>query len=78
MEDRHWSQYFLAPQQTTRRRYEALRAVFAAGEPEDDDDEDGEGDLGFGAARDQEGSRRKVIVERLEMVKSKPPVFTWC
>lgn len=45
---------------------------------DDDDDEDGEGDLGFGAARDQEGSRRKVIVERLEMVKSKPPVFTWC
>jgi hypothetical protein len=45
---------------------------------EDDDEEDGEGDLGFGAARDQEGSRRKVIVERLEMVKSKPPVFTWC
>jgi hypothetical protein len=44
----------------------------------EDDDEDGEGDLGFGAARDQEGSRRKVIVERLEMVKSKPPVFTWC
>jgi phosphatidylinositol 4-kinase type 2 len=44
----------------------------------DDDDEGGEGDLGFGAARDQEGSRRKVIVERLEMVKSKPPVFTWC
>lgn len=45
---------------------------------DDDDDEDGEGDLGFGAARDQESSRRKVIVERLEMVKSKPPVFTWC
>lgn len=44
----------------------------------DEDDEEGEGDLGFGAARDQEGSRRKVIVERLEMVKSKPPVFTWC
>ena len=33
MEDRHCSQYFLAPQQTTQRRYEALRAVFAAGEP---------------------------------------------
>lgn len=37
-----------------------------------------EGDLGFSAAEDMEGSRRKVIVERLEAVKSKPPVFTWC
>ena len=33
MEDRHCRQYFLAPQQTTQRRYEALRAVFVAGEP---------------------------------------------
>ena len=33
MEDRHCSQYFLAPQQTTHRRYEALRAVFVAREP---------------------------------------------
>jgi hypothetical protein len=33
MENRHCSQYFLAPQQTTHRRYEALRAVFVAGEP---------------------------------------------
>ncbi|WPG98007.1 Hypothetical protein R9X50_00079100 [Acrodontium crateriforme] len=41
-----------------------------------DDDEDG--DLGYAAANDQEGSRRKVIVERLEMVTSKPPLFSWC
>ena len=33
MEDRHCSQYFLAPQQMTHRRSEALRAVFVAGEP---------------------------------------------
>jgi hypothetical protein len=33
MEDRHCRQYFLAPQQTTQRRYEALRAVFVSGEP---------------------------------------------
>jgi hypothetical protein len=33
MEDRHCRQYFLTPQQTTQRRYEALRAVFVAGEP---------------------------------------------
>lgn len=44
----------------------------------DDEDEEGDGDLGFGAASEQERNRRKVIVERLEMVKSKPPVFTWC
>ena len=33
MEDRHCRQYFLAPQQTTHRRYEALRAIFVAGKP---------------------------------------------
>ena len=33
MEDRHCSQDFLAPQQTSHRRYEALRAFFVAGEP---------------------------------------------
>ncbi|KAJ6256939.1 hypothetical protein Dda_7822 [Drechslerella dactyloides] len=37
-----------------------------------------EGDLGFSAAEGLESSHRKVIVERLEAVKSKPPVFTWC
>lgn len=33
MEDRLCRQYFLAPQQTMQRRYEAPRAVFAAEEP---------------------------------------------
>jgi hypothetical protein len=33
MEDRLCSQYFLTPRQATQRRYEALRAVFASGEP---------------------------------------------
>jgi hypothetical protein len=33
MEDRHCSQYFLAPQETSHRRSEALRAVFVEGEP---------------------------------------------
>lgn len=42
-----------------------------------DGDED-DGDLGYAAANDQQNVTRKVIVERLEMVKSKPPVFTWC
>ena len=42
-------------------------------------DDDGlEGDLGYAAAEGMEGNRRKVIVERLEAVKSKNPVFTWC
>lgn len=37
---------------------------------------DAEGDLGFAAAEGMEGSHRKVIVERLEMVKAKNPVFS--
>ena len=41
-------------------------------------DDDLEGDLGYSAAQDMEGRTRKVIVERLEAVKSKNPVFTWC
>jgi phosphatidylinositol 4-kinase type 2 len=42
------------------------------------DGDDLEGDLGYAAAEGQMGSQRKVIVERLEAVKSKNPVFTWC
>ena len=42
------------------------------------DADDLEGDLGYAAAEGMEGSQRKVIVERLETVKSKNPVFTWC
>jgi len=42
------------------------------------DDDELEGDLGFAAAEGMEGNRRKVIVERLEPVKTKNPVFTWC
>jgi phosphatidylinositol 4-kinase type 2 len=41
------------------------------------DDED-EGDLGYAANEDAEGNQKKVIVERLEMVKGRNPVFTWC
>lgn len=43
-----------------------------------DDDNDDEGDLGYAANEDMDGNRKRVIVERLEMVKSKNPVFTWC
>lgn len=42
------------------------------------DSDDLEGDLGYSAAEGMEGNQRKVIVERLETVKSKNPVFTWC
>ena len=40
--------------------------------------DDLEGDLGYAAASELERHQRKVIVERLEAVKSKNPVFTWC
>lgn len=42
------------------------------------DGDDLEGDLGYAAAEGMEGNQRKVIVERLEMVKSKNPVFSCC
>jgi hypothetical protein len=42
------------------------------------DDDELEGDLGYAAAEGMEGNQRKVIVERLEPVKSRNPVFTWC
>jgi hypothetical protein len=41
-------------------------------------DEGDEGDLGYTAAGDREGNRKKVIVERLETVKGGKPFFTWC
>lgn len=41
-------------------------------------DSDDEGDLGYAANEDMEGNQKKVIVERLEMVKGRNPVFTWC
>jgi phosphatidylinositol 4-kinase type 2 len=41
------------------------------------DGDDLEGDIGYAAAEGQMGYQRKVIVERLELVKTNP-VFTWC
>ncbi len=49
-----------------------------AGSTEEATEDDVEGDLGYAAAEGMEGHRRKVIVERLETVKAKNPVFTWC
>ncbi|KAH9887102.1 phosphatidylinositol 4-kinase [Xylariomycetidae sp. FL2044] len=48
------------------------------GDGDGDDDDDVDGDLGYAAAEGMEGNRRKVIVERLETVKARNPVFTWC
>jgi phosphatidylinositol 4-kinase type 2 len=59
-----------------RRRYSSS-ARYGNGDFLGDGD-DLEGDLGYSAAEGMEGSQRKVIVERLEAVKSKNPVFTWC
>lgn len=41
-------------------------------------DSEDDGDLGYAATSEREGATRKVIVERLEIVKSKRPVFEWC
>lgn len=46
--------------------------------PISSDRDDLEGDLGYAAAEGMEGNEKKVIVERLETVKSSNPVFTWC
>lgn len=58
-----------------RRPSNPLSAAFGFG---GDDDEDDDGDLGYSAAEDREGNRKKVIVERLETVKSRKPFFEWC
>lgn len=59
-----------------RRRYSFSTRHGVSAFPGDGDDL--EGDLGYAAAEGMEGNQRKVIVERLETVKSKNPVFTWC
>jgi phosphatidylinositol 4-kinase type 2 len=58
------------------RRY-SLTAARRGREVMFEGDED-EGDLGYAANEDLEGNRKMVIVERLEMVKGKNPVFSWC
>lgn len=63
-----------SPKESRRRFSFAVRR----GSGFSDEGLDEDGDLGFATAAGQEGSRKKVIVERLEMVKSRPPLFTWC
>jgi hypothetical protein len=74
--DHGWATLPPRPNQKQRRRYGSLSfrgpPVNAFGS------DDLEGDLGYAAAEGMEGNQRKVIVERLEAVKSKNPVFTWC
>ncbi|KAI1497695.1 phosphatidylinositol 4-kinase [Biscogniauxia marginata] len=48
------------------------------GYDDEGEEDDMGGDLGYAAAEGMESNRRKVIVERLEPVKAKNPVFTWC
>ncbi|KAF3767676.1 hypothetical protein M406DRAFT_253280 [Cryphonectria parasitica EP155] len=56
--------------------YQQLHGYGGSGPRYDDDDVSG--DLGYAAAEGMEGNQRKVIVERLEPVKARNPVFTWC
>lgn len=65
------------PSPDSRRRRFSF-SVRGVGGPVVYGDDDIEGDLGYAAAEDMEGNRKRVIVERLETVKSKNPVFTWC
>lgn len=60
---------------TGRRRSSSI-AQHLYGEPSEEDDL--EGDLGYAAAEGMEGQQRQVIVERLEPVKGRNPVFSWC
>lgn len=48
------------------------------GHGEDGEEGDGDGDLGINAVGYRHEGRRKVIVERLEVLQTKGPFFTWC
>ncbi|USW53348.1 Putative phosphatidylinositol 3-/4-kinase, catalytic domain, phosphatidylinositol 3/4-kinase [Septoria linicola] len=63
------TQWMSSPNQSRSRRFSLN---FSRRNSEDD------GDLGYAATSEREGATRKVIVERLEMVKSRAPVFKWC
>lgn len=67
--------YFPTGRPTFRR---ASHSHFRQGSNFSYDRDDLEGDLGYSAAEGMEGNEKKVIVERLETVKSSNPVFTWC
>lgn len=61
---------------TRRRRYSSSARYGGSAFLYDGDES--EGDLGYTAAEGMEGNQKKVIMERLETVKSQNPVFSWC
>ncbi|RDA83737.1 hypothetical protein CP532_3655 [Ophiocordyceps camponoti-leonardi (nom. inval.)] len=74
-EPHHQRRYSVATP-AARRGSSSSSHVLGVGGGGGDDDLDG--DLGYAAAEGQMANQRKVIVERLEAVKSRNPVFTWC
>lgn len=58
-----------------RRNSNTISQQIQGGESHHAYDDDVEGDLGYAAAEGQMGNQRKVIVERLEQVKGRNPVF---
>jgi phosphatidylinositol 4-kinase type 2 len=69
--------YFRSGGRTSSRRYSGSN-IRRGSNPMLYDRDDLEGDLGYAAAEGMEGNEKKVIVERLETVKTNHPVFTWC
>ncbi|KAB5540463.1 phosphatidylinositol 3 and 4-kinase-domain-containing protein [Coniochaeta sp. 2T2.1] len=70
---------FVATGAGRRNSNTIAQQLYSSGDQGEGYDDDGlEGDLGYAAAEGMEGSQRKVIVERLEPVKTRNPVFTWC
>lgn len=69
---------FDEPRPYQQRRLDRKRNLSFSARPISNHASDDDGDLGYAAARDMEGNHKRVIVERLETVKSKNPVFTWC
>lgn len=59
----------------TSRYSRRFSASLGSGRHNDSEDD---GDLGYAATSEREGATRRVIVERLEMVKSRKPLFEWC
>lgn len=55
-----------------------VRGYSLAGSSDYFEDDDLEGDIGYAAAEGMDGRQRKVIVERLDPVKTRNPVFSWC
>lgn len=73
-------QHASPPPSTRRNRSNSTKTTTGRHRQYDEYDyeDDAAGDLGYAAANDMENRTRKVIVERLETVSSRRPVFTWC